>query len=137
MFSPSFVSPRHSARSLGWHRLATLLSSIVATATTVSAQLANPPRLSYATYAAQAAQGSVLFGYAVDSAGYAYLGGVYSGCAFLTKLNQTGSAAVWSICLPVGQVNAVAVDSQGYVYAVTFTLRPVISRTSYPCFRQS
>lgn len=84
-----------------------------------AADLANPPRLSYATYVGNAS-GSQLNGLAVDQAGYAYLAGSESGCAFLTKLNQTGTAVVWLVCLPVTQVNAVAVDSAGNIYAGTF-----------------
>ena len=84
-------------------------------AVVASAQPVNPPQLVYATYAASP-PGSVLNGFAVDSTGNAYLGGVYSSCSFLTKLNQTGTAAVWSVCLPLSQINAVAVDTQGYIY---------------------
>src|SRR5437588_10207095 len=102
--------------SRGEHIWVVLLAAM--TAAVLSAQPANPSRLNYATYAASLSGGSVLYGFAVDSAGYAYIGGgVYSGsgCAFLTKLNQTGSAALWSVCLPLPQVNAVAVDRQGYI----------------------
>src|SRR5690349_14081607 len=84
-----------------------------------SFQPANPPRLSYSTYASP--QIGTVTDLAVDSTGYAYVAGVYSGCAFLTKLNQSGSAAVWSVCLPVGQINAVALDGQGYIYAAGST----------------
>ena len=93
------------------------------TGSIASAQPANPPRLSYATYAAPVRE-PVLYGLATDSAGSAYVAGVYLGnagagsaCAFLTKLNQTGTAAVWSVCLPVAEVNSVALDSAGYIYA--------------------
>lgn len=81
----------------------------------ISAQPRNPPRLSYATYVGDA-KGAVLYGLAVDSAGYAYVSGSYAGCAFLTKLNQTATAAIWSVCLPMVQVNAVKVDAAGYIF---------------------
>jgi hypothetical protein len=76
-----------------------------------------PPRLSYATYVG-APGGSVVSGFAVDSAGYAYPLGTSSGCEFLTKLNQAGTAAVWSVCLPMYQVDAVALNAAGYIYVV-------------------
>jgi len=71
--------------------------SLVAAAAVAWAQPANPPSLVYATYAASSAGGSGVSGLAVDSEGYAYLGGgYYPNCAFLTKLNQAGTAAIWS-----------------------------------------
>src|SRR5437016_11823705 len=77
------------------------------------------PRVAYATYVEKGA-GSVSFSLAVDSAGYAYVagGGPLTGgprCAFLTKLNQNGTAAVWSVCLPMYQVNAIALDATGNI----------------------
>src|SRR5260370_11891977 len=71
-----------------------------------------------------AASGSVVYGFAVDSAGYAYVSGG-GGCAFLTKLNQTGTAVIWSVCLPVTQVNAVALDAAGYIYVAGSNQTPV------------
>src|ERR1700682_1969909 len=93
---------------------------LVLVAAVASAAPANLPRLSYATYYSinvGTQRGSVVYGFAVDSAGYAYLSGGYGGCAFLTKLNQTGTAVIWSVCLPMTQVNSVAVDAAGYIYA--------------------
>ena len=51
----------------------------------------------------------------MDSAGYAYVSGG-GGCAFVTKLNQTGTSVIWSVCLPVSEVHAVALDPAGYIY---------------------
>ena len=110
-----------SAFSLVRRRHSWLVSSIVAIAATASAQLANPPRLSYATYAASDV-------FEVDSAGYAYVGGG-SGCAYLTKLNQTGTAAIWSVCLPLPQVDAVAVGQQGYIYVAGTNQNQPVSAT--------
>jgi alpha-tubulin suppressor-like RCC1 family protein len=88
--------------------LATLVAAVA------SAAPANPPRLSYATYVG-APSGSVVYGLAVDSAGNAYVSGMFP-CGFLTKLNQTGTAAIWSVCLPMTEIHAVAVDAAGYIY---------------------
>ncbi len=86
------------------------------------AQPANPPLLSYATYL-----GIPLGAFAVDSAGYIYTGAIYPdgigpdgprpvGCSALTKLNQTGTAVVWSVCVPISYIYVVAVDASGYIY---------------------
>ncbi|MGI8741749.1 MAG: SBBP repeat-containing protein [Bryobacteraceae bacterium] len=88
------------------------------TAIAAFAQPANPPRLGYATYIGTA--GSYLYGLAVDQSGNAYVTGAL-GCASLTKLNPTGTAVVWSVCLPVSQVNSVAVDAASYVYVAGST----------------
>ncbi len=82
----------------------------------VSSQPADPPQLSYATYVT-AQPNSEAFGLAVDSAGFAYVAGQYSDCAFLTKLDHTGATAIWSVCLPMYSVSAVAIDKAGYIYA--------------------
>ena len=86
------------------------------------AQPVSSPRLVYATYVGTGPSSGVN-GFALDSAGYAYLAGTGPGtgnstCQFITKLNQTGSAAVWSVCLPLSEVDAVAVDASGYIYVV-------------------
>jgi uncharacterized protein (TIGR03437 family) len=78
------------------------------------------PRVVYATYVHNG-PGSVVNGIAVDRQGYAYVGGggpAQGGprCAFLKKLNQTGTGEVWSVCLPMYQVNALALDAAGYIY---------------------
>jgi uncharacterized protein (TIGR03437 family) len=78
----------------------------------LEAQPSNPPALTFATYA-----GITVYGLAVDSNGFAYVGGQSTSCASLTKLNQTASAAVWSLCVPGDHVSAVAVDGQGSIYA--------------------
>jgi uncharacterized protein (TIGR03437 family) len=93
-------------------------------AVTVLAQSANPPSLSYATYVGTAPV-SAVSGLAVDRSGYSYVSGLDSGCGFLTKLNQAGSAIVWSVCLPMAQVNAVKLDAAGYIYvAGSNAIRP-------------
>src|SRR5947209_3711033 len=99
--------------------LAAILPAIPAMAWAHRAVPVSSPRLVYATYAD--ASGSVVRGFAVDSSGYAYLAGSRPGsggpsCAFLTKLNQAGTAAVWSVCLPLAEVDAIALDAAGYIY---------------------
>ena len=91
--------------------------SLVLVAAAVSAAPANLPRLSYATYVGTA-RGLVVYGLAVDAAGYSYVsGGYYPGCgAFLTKLNQAGTAMIWSVCLPMTEVHSVTLDTAGYIY---------------------
>src|SRR5260370_25603026 len=90
----------------------------------------NPPRLSYATYVGPAS-GSVVYGLAVDSAGYAYVSGG-GGCAFVTKLNQTGTSVIWSVCLPVSEVHAVALDPAGYIYVASHQHGPPFAFPSSP-----
>ncbi|HYL74827.1 MAG TPA: hypothetical protein VEU96_11520 [Bryobacteraceae bacterium] len=80
------------------------------------------PRLVYATYVNNG-PGSVVNGLAVDSQGFAYVvgAGPQQGaprCAFLRKLNQTGTAAVWSVCLPMYQIISVALDAAGNIYVM-------------------
>src|SRR5438067_693910 len=102
-----------------------LLGLLLIAAALISANAAQPvssPRLIYATYFGTGPN-SIFYSLAVDSAGYAYVAGSGPGagnldCGFLTKLNQTGTTAVWSICLPVTQIDGVAVDAAGYIYAV-------------------
>jgi hypothetical protein len=106
-----------------FQRLARAL--LILTAAPTFAQTTVPvssPKLVYTTYAGTGPN-SVLYAFAVDSAGYSYIGGSgpgsgSSGCAYLTKLNQTGTAAVWSICLEVLEVDGAAVDASGYIYVV-------------------
>lgn len=83
------------------------------------------PKLVYATYAAQG-RGSGLGAVAVDSDGFLYTGGSGLGpggasCAFLSKLNQQGTGAIWTICLPGTEVDGLAVDSQGFLYVAAVT----------------
>src|ERR1700694_5440617 len=87
---------------------------LVLVAAVASVSAASLPRLSYATYVGSAS-GSAVYGLAVDTGGYAYLSGTFP-CGFLTKLNQTGTAAIWSVCLPMTEVHAVALDTAGYIY---------------------
>ena len=83
---------------------------------------ASSPKLVYATYLGTGAN-SVANTLAVDSAGYSYVGGAgpsfdNATCAFLTKLNPLGTAAVWTICLPARQVDDVAIDTSGFIYVI-------------------
>jgi uncharacterized protein (TIGR03437 family) len=88
---------------------------VLLAAAAASAISVNSPRLTYATYLGPES-GSVLYGLAVDASGYAYASGTYGGCGFLTKLNQTGTALIWSVCLPMNEIHAVALDAAGYIY---------------------
>ncbi len=76
-------------------------------------------------------------GIAVDSAGNTYLvgtttspdfpltssafGSAASGqnCAFVTKINPTGTGIVWSVCLANSKGNAISLDGSGNVYVLT------------------
>ena len=86
-------------------------------------QTAPPPKLVYATYVGTG-RNSVFQALAVDSAGFMYIAGTGPGdagpssCAFLTKLNQSGSAAVWTVCLPFAQIDGLALDTATNVYVV-------------------
>ncbi|MGC1371466.1 MAG: SBBP repeat-containing protein, partial [Candidatus Sulfotelmatobacter sp.] len=95
--------------------------------------------LIYSTYLGGTV-GDAAYGIAADASGNAYLGGLTSStdfptfptlnplqaCAgvdsgFVTKLNSTGSALVYSTCLNLGgaindRVNAIAIDSTGNAY---------------------
>ncbi len=82
----------------------------------VAAPPVSSPKLVY-----QTALGAGALSLAVDSQGYAYVGGSRTGCAFLTKINQAGTAVVWSVCLPLSQASAVALDAAGYVYVTGLT----------------
>ena len=86
----------------------------------------NNPRLVYSTYVGSGGNGS-LGALAVDADGFAYVGGVAPGpegsvCAFLTKLNQTGTGAIWTTCLPVDEVDSVTVDPEGFLYISGVTM---------------
>ena len=79
----------------------------------------NSPSLIYATYMGTG-KNSAVYGLAVDASGYAYLAGSGPGansspCGYLTKLNQAGTNAVWSVCLPVVRAGAVVIDGAGYI----------------------
>ena len=107
---------------------------LVLVAAAASAAPANLPRLSYATYVGSA-QGSYVFGFVVDSAGYGYVSGINLGdCAFLAKLNQTGTAVIWSVCLPMTEVDSVAMDAAGYIYVAggnqASPFQPVVSTST-------
>ncbi len=76
-------------------------------------------------------------GITVDSVGNAYLVGTTTspdfpltstafgsaasgqGCAYVAKINPTGSGAVWSVCLANSKGNAIALDASGNVYVLT------------------
>jgi hypothetical protein len=106
--------------------IAIMFAGAATTYSSAAAQLVNPPKLVYSTYigpdysAAPAEGEAFLTAFTADSAGYTYVIGAYSGspCPFslLTKINQAGSAAVWSKCLSFANIRAVAVDGAGYVY---------------------
>jgi hypothetical protein len=107
---------------------------VPATATADGTVPVSSPRMVYATYVGTG-QSSVLRGFAVDSQGYAYLVGSGPGtdnstCQFLTKLNQTGSAVVWSVCLALAEADAVAMDASGYIYVVGSNPPPTAVHTS-------
>ncbi len=93
------------------------------------------PRLVYATYSGPA-RTSYIQGSAVDSQSYIYLVGTdidpgpYPSCQFLRKLNQSGTAAVWSVCLPVQQVEAVALGASGNIYVASETPMPSAAMTT-------
>ena len=86
--------------------------------------LAQSPKVVYATYVGESPMNKIFQPLAVDAAGFAYVSGV--GCpvggatsnAFLTKLNQSGTAAVWVMCLPMSNVYGIAIDGAGSVYVV-------------------
>ena len=80
------------------------------------------PRLMYATYVGTG-RNSVLRGLAADFEGYSYVAATGpavdgKGCGYLSKLNQTGTAAVWSTCLSVTEVDGLVLDSAGFIYVI-------------------
>lgn len=102
-------------------RMALALSLFTSAGHADPATPVSSPRLVYATYVGSG-RNAVVHGLAVDSAGYVYVGGSVekqdgSSCGLLTKFDRNASSTVWSICLPVGEVDGVAVDSAGSVYA--------------------
>ena len=97
-------------------------------------QTALLPKLVYATYLGTG-RNSVFQALSVDSAGFMYVAGAGPGsaegstCTFLTKLNQSGTAPVWTVCLPLAQVDGLAVDAATNIYVVGLN-PPSISRIS-------
>ena len=81
------------------------------------------PKLTYATYVGTG-RNSVFRGLAVDQDAKLYVAGSGPGsfdnrsCGFLTKLNQTGTAALWTLCLPVTEIDDIALDASGAIYAI-------------------
>lgn len=88
----------------------------------------NPPAINYITYLPAASATQIAF----DSAGYAYVAGIYfnsqvpctwplgspsiaNPISFVTKLKPNGDGVIWTICMP-GLSAAVAVDGSGSVY---------------------
>ena len=72
------------------------------------------PELVYATYVGTG-RNSTFQALAVDFAGFAFVGGAgpaiddaSTSCTFLTKLNQSGTAALWTTCLPLARVDSLA-----------------------------
>ena len=103
-------------------RLAILLIGVIASGFGTVGAPAASPQLVYSTYVGTGG-GSALHGLAVDSDGSVYVAGsgpsAYgTSCGFLTKLDPTGKSAVWSICLPLTELDGVALDGSGAIYVV-------------------
>jgi uncharacterized protein (TIGR03437 family) len=95
--------------------------------------LSNPPLEVYSTYLT-GTYGSGTGGIAIDSSGNAYVSGSTTSpdfpftsaplgppptdynCNFVTKLNPSGTAIVWSVCLTIPAGGPIAVDAAGSVY---------------------
>ena len=75
------------------------------------------PKEVYATYVGPSAR-SYLNSLAVDAAGFAYIAGTDSAshCGLLTKISQRGDSPVWTKCLPTEEIDAVVLDSAGFIY---------------------
>lgn len=98
-----------------------LISAAVPTLGATTAP-ADTPQIVYETYVGTG-RGSASHGLAIDSNGFAYIAGSGPGpygtnCGFLTKLNPSGQSAAWSICLPLTQLDGVALDPFGSVYVI-------------------
>jgi uncharacterized protein (TIGR03437 family) len=95
--------------------------------------LSNPPLLVYSTYL-NGTNESGANGIAIDSAGNAYISGITTSsdfpftlppigppvsnniCNFVTKLNPSGTAIIWSVCLTIPAGGPIVVDASGAVY---------------------
>jgi uncharacterized protein (TIGR03437 family) len=112
-----------------------LLAAIAAAPMHVNATstTANSPQLSYATYIGwpaisvpQKQGGTTMGGMATDASGFVYVTGRGSdgttGCNFVTKVNQAGNSAVWSVCLGTDVLmtpKTVAIDPAGRIYVAS------------------
>jgi uncharacterized protein (TIGR03437 family) len=96
---------------------------------------AAPPRVDYVTYLGGSFVDSAV-GIAVDSTGSSYVAGTtvspdfpvtstslgtpsLQGCAFITKLNPSGTAIDFSVCLANSGATAFALDAGGNIYLAT------------------
>jgi len=110
------------------------LLALLAVAFAQAPPATNWPKLVYATYLG-AQFNSAFRALAVDSAGFVYVGATSqapdgsSTCAFLTRLNQSGTAPTWTICLPFTQIDDLAVDSNRFLYVIGLN-RSSTSRSS-------
>lgn len=96
---------------------------LLAFSTTIGFGAIAPPKVVYTTFAGTG-RNSTFHGLAVNAGGFAHVAGSGSAedgsdCGFITKLNQAGTAALWTICLPkVTEVDALALDPAGFIYAL-------------------
>lgn len=102
-----------------------LVSALAAMLSVASAQtpIVSSPRRVYTTYVGTGTgQDSYVNALAVDLLGYAYVAGFgrsdSSLQGFLTKLNQSGTGVVWSVGLPIWEVDSMALDTSGHIYIV-------------------
>ena len=103
---------------------------IIITALTLACVCADvqPPKTVYATFMEPGPQNSLLEPIAVDAAGFLYVPGVRCqgqlSTASLTKLNQSGTAPLWSVCLPLVAVTGLVLGNSGSIYIVGSSLDP-------------
>ena len=94
---------------------------------------AQTPKLVYSTYVGTESR-SDFRAIAVDSAGFAYVGIVGLGdgsCSSVTKLNQSGTRAVWRVCLPLTDISGLAIDGSGFIYVAGTGPVAETGRTSF------
>ena len=116
-------------------------------AITLSARAATGPFIDYVTYLG-GSYGDTAAGIAVDSTGSAYIAGTTespdfpltstalgtpqagSSCAFVTKMNPSGTAIDFSICLGGMRALAFALDANGNMYLAVQLLQPFYSASA-------
>jgi hypothetical protein len=118
-------------RSRNWVSISGMLVLLTLTAVAAAGAVkvpASPAGLVYSTYIGPTDTGNAQTGgagiaaFSVDASGYVYviwgysIGNNINGCTTLSKLNQAGSAMIWSACLPLLRVSAMALDNAGYIY---------------------